>query len=69
MKLSEAWDIVESKHDLYTMHLTDEELGVTERWFTELQDLFAEATALKIYRTQLDQKLSRERTHYVMNQK
>lgn len=48
MKLSEAWDIVESKHDLYTMHLTDEELEVAERWITELQDLFAEATALKI---------------------
>ena len=48
MKLSEAWDIVESKHDLYTMHLTDEELEVVERWITELQDLFAEATALKI---------------------
>ena len=47
-KLSEAWDIVESKHDLYTMHLTDEELEVAERWITELQDLFAEATALKI---------------------
>lgn len=48
VKLSEAWDIVESKHDLYTMHLTDEELEVAERWITELQDLFAEATALKI---------------------
>lgn len=48
MKLSEAWDIVESKHDLYTMHLTDEELEVAERWITELQDLFAEAKALKI---------------------
>ena len=48
VKLSEAWDIVESKHDLYTMHLTDEELEVVERWITELQDLFAEATALKI---------------------
>ena len=48
VKLSEAWDIVESKHDLYTMHLTDEELEVSESWITELQDLFAEATALKI---------------------
>ena len=48
VKLSEAWDIVESKHDLYTMHLTDEELEVAERWITELQDLFAEAKALKI---------------------
>ena len=48
VKLSEAWDIVESKHDLYTMHLTDEELEVAESWITELQDLFAEATALKI---------------------
>ena len=48
VKLSEAWDIVESKQDLYTMHLTDEELEVSESWITELQDLFAEATALKI---------------------
>ncbi|XP_068696959.1 uncharacterized protein [Montipora foliosa] len=48
VKLFEAWDIVESKHDLYTMYLTDKELEVAERWITELQDLFAEATALKI---------------------
>ena len=48
VKLSEAWDIVESKHDLYTMYLNDEELEVAESWITELQDLFAEATALKI---------------------
>ena len=48
VKLSEAWDVVESKHDLYRMYLTDEELEVTESWITELQDLFAEATALKI---------------------
>ena len=43
VKLSEAWDI-----DLYTMYLTDEDLEVAESWITELQDLFAEATALKI---------------------
>ena len=30
------------------MHLTDEELEVAESWITELQDLFAEATVLKI---------------------
>ena len=57
--------------DLYTMYLTEEELEVAERWITELQDLFAEGQRLKssIYRTQFNQKLSRERTHYVMNQK
>lgn len=33
---------------LHTMYLTDEELEVAESWITELQDLFAEATALKI---------------------
>jgi len=49
------------------MYLTNEELEVAERWITELQDLFAEATALKIQ--YVHQKLSRERTHYVMNQK
>ncbi|XP_068712364.1 myosin-2 heavy chain-like [Montipora foliosa] len=48
VKLFGAWDIAESKHDLYTMYLTDEELEVAERWITELQELFAEATALKI---------------------
>ena len=47
VKLSTAWDIVESKHDQYTMYLTDE-LEVAERWIAELQDLSAEATALKI---------------------
>ena len=35
------------------MHLTDEELEVVERWITELQDLFAEATALKIQYIQI----------------
>ena len=30
VKLSEALDIVESKYDLYPMHLTDEELEVAE---------------------------------------
>ena len=48
LRLTEAWDIVEGKHDLYTMYLTDEELEVAENWITELQDLFAEATARKI---------------------
>ena len=35
VKLSEAWDIVESKHDLYTIHLTDEKLEVAESWINE----------------------------------
>ena len=48
VNLSEAWDIVESRHDLNTMYLNDEELEVAERWITELQDYFEEATALKI---------------------
>ena len=70
VKLSEAWDIVESKHDLYTMYLT-------ENWKSQRGGLPSYRTFLQkqqrlkssIYRTQLDQKLSRERTHYVMNQK
>jgi len=70
VKLSEAWDIVESKHDLYTTYLTDEELEVAERWITELQDLFAEATALKIQYIQNSVRSEIvARTHYVMNQK
>ena len=52
VKLSEAWDIVKSKHDPYTMYLTDKELEVAERWITELRDLFSEATACKIQYTQ-----------------
>ena len=35
VKLSEAWDIVESKHDLYTIHLTEEKLEVAESWINE----------------------------------
>ncbi|KAJ7369702.1 hypothetical protein OS493_036984 [Desmophyllum pertusum] len=46
--LVEAWSIVESKHDLYTMYLEDEEIEVADEWITNLQDLFAEAKKLKI---------------------
>ena len=48
LKLTEAWDIVEGKHDLYTMFLTDEEQEAAETWILELQELFAEAKAYKI---------------------
>ena len=74
VKLSEVWGIVESKHDLYTMHLTDEELEVAVSWITELQDIFADATALKIQYIQNSVRseiVARESTliYYVMNQK
>ena len=48
VKLTETWDIMEDKHDLYTMFLTDEEQEAAEPWILELQELFAEATAYKI---------------------
>ncbi|XP_078370325.1 uncharacterized protein LOC144654092 [Oculina patagonica] len=47
-QLTEAWAILEGKHDIYVMHLTDEEAEATDSWITELQDLFVQATALKI---------------------
>lgn len=47
-QLVDAWNILESKHDLYTMYLTDDELGSADTWITEIQDLFSEATTVKI---------------------
>ena len=47
-KLTEAWDLVEGKHDIYMMHLADDETEMAERWITELQEQFADATSLKV---------------------
>ena len=46
--LVEAWNIVESKHDLYTMYLRDDEIEAADEWIISPQDLFAEATTIKI---------------------
>ncbi len=48
VSLVEAWNLVESKHDLYTMYLADEEIEMAEEWILNLQNLFSEATTLKI---------------------
>ena len=71
MKLSEAWDIVESKHDLYTMYLTQKTWKSLRVGLPSYRTFLQKRQCLKssIYRPQIDQKLSRERTHYVMNQK
>ena len=47
-QLVDAWNILESKHDLYTMYLRDDELEDADKWITESQDLFSEATTAKI---------------------
>ena len=47
-QLTEAWAILEGKHDIYVMYLTDEETEAADVWITKLQDLFAEATELKL---------------------
>ena len=47
-QLTEAWAILEGKHDIYVMYLTDEETEAADVWITKLQDLFAEATESKL---------------------
>ena len=46
--LVEAWGLLESKHDLYAMYLTDEEVEAADSWITETQEFFTEATTMKI---------------------
>ena len=46
--LHEAWNTVEGKHDLYTLHLTEEEVEQNETWINELQELYNEAAAIQI---------------------
>ena len=40
-ELNEAWNTVEGKHDIYTIHLTEEEVEQGESWITELQELYS----------------------------
>ena len=42
-ELNEAWNIVEGEHDIYTIHLEEEEIEQSETWINELQNLFSEA--------------------------
>ena len=37
-EFNEAWNTVEGKHDIYTIHLTEEEVKQSESWITELQE-------------------------------
>ncbi|KAL9955853.1 hypothetical protein ACROYT_G037242 [Oculina patagonica] len=41
--LHEAWNIVEGKHDIYMIHLTEDEIEQNEAWINELQELYEEA--------------------------
>ena len=36
--LIEAWGHLEGKHDLYLMHLSDEEVTANQTWIDELQN-------------------------------
>ena len=47
-QLVEAWGLLESKHDLYAMYLTDEEVETADNWITEVQESFTEATTMKM---------------------
>ena len=47
-ELNEAWNTVEGKHDIYTIHLTEEEVEQSESWITELQELYSEAADLQV---------------------
>ena len=42
--LHEAWNIVEGKHDIYMIHLAEDEIEQNEAWINELQELYEEAT-------------------------
>ena len=41
--LHHAWNIVEGKHDIYMIHLTEDEIEQNETWINELQKLYEEA--------------------------
>ncbi|XP_068696785.1 uncharacterized protein [Montipora foliosa] len=47
-QLVEAWGLLESKHDLYAMYLTDEEVENADNWITEVQESFTEAMTMKM---------------------
>ena len=41
--LHEAWNIVEGKHDIYMIHLPEDEIEQDEAWINELQELYEQA--------------------------
>ena len=38
--LHEAWSIVKGKHDIYMIHLPEDEIEQNEAWINELQELY-----------------------------
>ena len=46
-ELNEAWNTVQGKHDIYTTHLTEEEVEQSESWITELHELYDEAADIQ----------------------
>ena len=45
-ELRDAWSMVEGKHDLYTLFLTEEEVEQNEPWINELQELYSEGAVI-----------------------
>ena len=45
-QLRDAWSMVEGKHDLYTLFLTEEEVEQNEPWINELQELYSEGAVI-----------------------
>ena len=64
-EFNEAWNTVEGNHDIYTIHLTEEEVEQSESWITELQELYSEAADLQVQymneQIQIEKKRSEER--------
>ena len=52
------------QHDIYTIHLTEEEVEQSESWITELQELYSEAADLQVQymneQIQIEKKRSEE---------
>ena len=46
-EFNEAWNLVEGKYDIYTIHLNEEEVEQSEAWINELQELYSEAAAMQ----------------------
>ena len=42
-ELHEAWNVVEGKHDIYMIHLTEEEIEQNQTWINDLQELYNQA--------------------------
>ena len=40
--LHEAWNTVEDKHDIYIIHLAEDEIEQNEAWINELKELYEE---------------------------